>query len=342
MNSGLRKLLPVFFVGLLSCQSVETSSLLAKEYYNLGNAYFEMKKYAEAARAYKTAMEFQPTLQIAAMNLIRCLAEQGDAAGALGLLKKLEEKNPGNLNLLKTEAYLLYLKEDKKESWALWKDLAARLPGDADTQYNAAIAAQDQKETEKAQGYLETYKKLDGKNAAAYLLAGDLHKGNKQWREAETDYRKAAELDKENPLILQSLGDILTISALYGDAVDIYQQAITLSEKNAAVNTDRKTSEKKTVTVGPLVFQVAKIQLQAMEDYESALKTFQKAWKKGFTDQNSWKKLLDVPDLYEKVRLMADLKSLGIYPADPKTLTPVSSDQKAATPPAPSTAGGKP
>lgn len=340
MTAGFRTFFLFLILSLSSCQSVETSTLLAKEYYNLGNSYFEMKKYAEAARAYKAALEFQPTLKIAAMNLVRCLAEQGDAAGALILVKKMEDKDPGNLNLLKTEAYLLYLKGDKKESWALWKDLASRLPGDADTQFNAAIAAQDQKETDKARSYLEKYGLLDGKNAAAYLLAGDLHKAEKNWIEAESDYRKAQSLDKENPLVLQSLAEVLVTLELYGEAVDTYRQCVDLSEKNASANTERKNSDKKTVPSAPLIFLMAKIQLQAMEDYDAAWISFQAAWKKGFTDQSAWKKLLDVPDLFEKVRLQADLKSKGIYPADPKTLGSPTVEPKGTSPG--SSPGGKP
>ena len=93
----------IVFSTFTSCATWNSGPNLAKEYYNLGQAYFDLKKYSDSARAYKIAMSLDPTLHVAQINLVRALAEQNDLDGAWNFLQPLLKKDPHNYVLLRSK-----------------------------------------------------------------------------------------------------------------------------------------------------------------------------------------------------------------------------------------------
>ena len=298
------KLLAVGLVFLVSCvSSPAPTKTLADEYYNLGNAWFDLKKYDQAARAYQTALGLNPDLKIATLNLARSRAELGDPAGALALVDPLASADPDNLVVAQYRAWLTARQKGPAEAAGLYEALAAKLPGDAATQYNAGLSLAAAGKEDKALTALKAWKELDGKKPEGLVtLAQLLDKTGSPDPQAWLDAAQAfPENDAHRFAPLAARAKDLEAAALYGDAVATWDTALALPSAP-----DQARGEGQ--------FRRGAVLLLKIEDYDSGSKGVIDAWKAGYKDAAAWKALQDDPDLKDKVRLEADLKLAGVTP----------------------------
>jgi tetratricopeptide (TPR) repeat protein len=299
----LRTLCPLALLLLTACTSLP-SKALADEYYNLGNSWFELKKYDLAAAAYQKAVNWNPELKIASLNWARALAESGDAAGALRLLAPLAATDPDNLVVAKYRAWLTAKDQGAAAAADQYAALAAKLPGDADTLFNAGLCLKAAGRKTEALAMLTTWQTLDGKNAAGMALLAELT--------AEADPAKAADVwlaavqalpenDPKRFAPLTSRAKALEAAKLYGDAVQVWTAALALPP---ADDQPRGESE----------FRLGSLYLLQIEDYQQGLAALLAAWKAGYKNKDAWSALRGSPDLKFAIRLEADLKLAGVTP----------------------------
>ena len=298
------KLLLLSLVLLVSCVSSPTpAKTLADEYYNLGNAWFDLKKYDQAARAYQTALNWNPDLKIASLNLARAKAELGDAAGALALVEPLASSDPHNLVVAQYRAWLTARQKGPAEAADLYRTLAAQLPGDAATQYNAGLSMAAAGKDDEALKALQTWKSLDGKKPEGLTaLAELLDKTGSPDPQAWLDAAEAwPENDTHRFAPLAARANDLQAAELFGDAVAAWDAALALPS-----SPDQSRAEAQ--------FRRGAVLLLKIEDYDEGSQGVIDAWKAGYHDTKAWKALLEDPDLKDKVRLEADLKLSGVEP----------------------------
>jgi tetratricopeptide (TPR) repeat protein len=85
----------LFFLVLLpACTSAPDASELARDFYNLGNAYFDQGDYVKAGEMYTRALELDPSLAQGEYNWARALIESGEYDEALALLDRLLTQDP--------------------------------------------------------------------------------------------------------------------------------------------------------------------------------------------------------------------------------------------------------
>lgn len=99
----------VVVAGLVSsCATPVERRELAEEYFNLGNAYFELQDYERSYRYYRRAIALTDEVPAAGFNLARLHLERGEEEEALEVLGQLLAGDPDNLLVLETRAYVLY------------------------------------------------------------------------------------------------------------------------------------------------------------------------------------------------------------------------------------------
>jgi tetratricopeptide (TPR) repeat protein len=299
----LRTLCPLALVLLTSCTTVP-SKALADEYYNLGNAWFDLKKYDLAAAAYQKAATWNPDLKIAVLNWARARAESGDAAGALQLLTPLAASDPDNLIVAQYRAWLTAKDQGAAAAADQYTALAAKLPGDANTLFNAGLCLKAAKRNDEALAMLTAWQTIDGKNPAGMAAlaeltaAADPAKAADAWLAA---VQAMPEGDAKRFAPMMARAKALEAAKLYGDAVQVWTAALALP---AADDQAR----------GEAQFRLGSLYLLQIEDYQQGLTALLAAWKAGYTDKDAWKNLRGDPSLKFGVRLEADLKLAGVAP----------------------------
>lgn len=91
-----------------SCATPVERSELSQEYFNLGNAYFELQDYERSFRYYQRAIALSDEIPAAGYNLARLHMERSENRAALDVLDRLLETDPSNTMVLETRAYLLF------------------------------------------------------------------------------------------------------------------------------------------------------------------------------------------------------------------------------------------
>lgn len=290
---------------LESCSSAPPpGKTLADAYYDLGNAWFELKKFDQADKAYQTALHWNPDLKIAVLNLARTKAELGDPTEALSLLTPLADTEPDNLVVAQYMAWLVAKQKGLAASADLYAALAQKLPGDAATQLNAGLCLDAAKRTDEALAAIKTWKVLDGKGWTGLSALASILDEVKGPGRAEAWLDAAASLPEGDSKRFQPLAaraKDLEADQLYGSAVDAWNAALALP---AASDQGR----------GEAQFRLGSLLLLRIEDYPKGSQALIDAWKNGYHDEAAWKSLRSNPEFKYGVRFDADLELAGITP----------------------------
>lgn len=128
----------IFLTVLLlgGCASSLTGEKLAEEYYNLGNAYYELGEYEKSYQYYSRARQLDPRVQASSFNLARLYIDWEDYDEALEILRELTENVPDNVVVQETLAYTLYLNGQIEESLTIYGAIAADYPARSSVIFN--------------------------------------------------------------------------------------------------------------------------------------------------------------------------------------------------------------
>ena len=276
-------LFSVISLGIFSgCVSGISTDEAAGLYFNLGNAYSELGRDSDAVKAYESARRLDPELFQAGYNLARLHIDAGRFEEGRLLLASLQELDPENVILLEAEAWSYY-KEGKEED-AL--EIYGRILG---LQYNHPRALYNSSriflwlnEEEKAAGYIYTLWEND-LNGSGVPEKNDLLL---EWcrlqialdrREKALDSLLFLESVDSTPEILGLIGDIYFDQEKYGQALEMYEKA---------VSGEGETSP-------GILFKKAVILLTVVEDEDAGLEALENALKNGFKDREELKKLVE-------------------------------------------------
>ena len=211
------------------CASGGKSPDIAAEYYNLGNAYFEMAHYDKAIAYYTTALGFNPEHAGARINMALALIQQKKAPEAREILTKLlaeDEKNvtvmtalgwalhaegkdeealaqydriaelsPENYDALYNSALILWKLDRKKEALDRFKKLLAVSPDDNDALFSAGALLVALDDAAAAAEYLERYLQKKPEDKDALFLLAESRVGLKKFSQALAAYEKISVLD---------------------------------------------------------------------------------------------------------------------------------------------------
>ncbi|MDR2471715.1 MAG: tetratricopeptide repeat protein, partial [Treponema sp.] len=131
-------LLPLLVVsqGFVSCVS---SAAKAEEFYALGAAYFELKKYDEAAAWFEKAKFHRATRAASEYNLGRIAYEKGRYGEAVRYFEGLAAGDGENVTALRAAAYTYIKLDEPEKAEERYRRILALVPDSSDDGYNHAL-----------------------------------------------------------------------------------------------------------------------------------------------------------------------------------------------------------
>jgi tetratricopeptide (TPR) repeat protein len=251
-------------------KAIDLAPQSAVGYIQLGNLKLVQKQYSESAKAYQEALDRDPNSNDALSGLMNTYLAQNQTDKAIAAANAQIAKSPNSsafYDLLGTS--LFNGKKDFNGAETAFKKSAELDKNNADAllklgQVQVAKGSADQA--------LATYQQSVQNNpreAMFYILMGELYESKQDWTKAKDAYQKALEIKPENPLasnnlayvMLQSGGNVDMALSLartarrgmpdspsaadtlgwvfyqkgaYQSAVDLFQEALKLGEKNKA------------------------------------------------------------------------------------------------------------
>lgn len=286
---------------LLSCQSYVPRQDLAEEYYNLGNAYFGLERYEEAANYYRRALNLSPNLERANYNLARSLVAAGDFAGAIALLEELRANEQESVRLTETLAYAELRAGERERAVELYEEVLELSPYRVNALYNLGVIA----------------RRADNHRRAAELLsrAGDAAPNDLDVQfhfglallATEQPERAIAALERytteasDPPLDrLLEIAEAYEEARYFSRALDTYSAVLDRDEQNPGA-----------------LFGRARVLLTGAEEPEEGLSALRSALQAGFTDDQAISDLLARDDLLEPGRVREVLEENDALPEEP-------------------------
>jgi protein O-GlcNAc transferase len=199
------------------------------------------RRYAEAERAYRAALQIDPT-DPRALALLGTLAGMaGRFPMAIDLFSKALQRDPSNADLYHNLGETYRQLGDTGKALPAF-NRAIELRPDHFEAYrsaaDAALAAAEQAKGPDSGIHARELRRI----AAMYLLKLGHRRHGKGLGGIEAIFREAAALDPDNPEILSGLGAAVQDSGLPTEAVALLQRAIALGSKNAETYTNLGTA----------------------------------------------------------------------------------------------------
>ncbi len=148
----------LFLLLATSCVTGVSQQELAQEYFNLGNAYFELGDFDRSYRYYRNALELTDQFPAAGYNLVRLLIDRGDMDRAREYLLQLRRDDPENLLLIETEAFMYASEGKTSEAVALYRRVLDQSPGRVRAGYNLGLLKAREESWELARSVLEQHR----------------------------------------------------------------------------------------------------------------------------------------------------------------------------------------
>lgn len=218
------------FTGL-SCASIP-SAASAEEYYNLGIAYYDLGKFAEAEGWFLKAKRADKTRGASEYNLGRIAFETGRTEEAIRIFETLLKKDPDNVLTLKAAAFARLKNGDLEKAEAYYLRVVELLPETVDSTYNYALVLHASKKDERALEVLFPLLKKSPDDLDMLLLLARVEKTLGR-PEAVDRYARRLELG-DDPRIRREYAEACEAAGLYARAVENYDLVLSSDKAEKA------------------------------------------------------------------------------------------------------------
>jgi tetratricopeptide (TPR) repeat protein len=317
----------IAFLALAACASDTRGRDVAAEYYNVGNAYYELGQYEKSAQYYRNALRIDPTFTKASFNLALVSVKLKKADEARGILEGLLASDPQNVTVMSALAWALHEAGKDADALARYQDILRIAPENQDARYNASLILWKLGRLQEA---------LDGFKGILALAPDDPDAlyGGASLLLSQDDPQTASEYlgrflekkpdDVDAQLLLASCYERLQ---KYTRALSAYEAVETTSPKEPRA-----------------WFGQARLLLTVVEDPEKGVSALQKALDLGFQDAEAIKVLLGSAQLLARDQVEAALKARNLLPeqAAPKEGEAGAAEKSAPAEPTPQKAAPAP
>lgn len=298
---------------LSSCATAEAPRI-AREYYEIGNAWLAMEKWDKAGTAYEKALAYDRGLAAASYNLARALTEAGAYPRALEILDRLLSDDPDNVRLIALRAYVLHKSGDDEAALAAYRRAAELNPRDAATTRNLALLLERAGKDEEARTILRELYTVhpadDGVLRQLALLEARRVSGIPGSGDSSAPGDASAATEAEDALTLLSAylarkpGDreVLRARAELREARELFARA----QEDWAALAQADPSD------GEAWFRLARLRLVVAADREAGLEALRKAIDAKFSDPEAAAALLAALTEAERAKPAELLKAAGL------------------------------
>ncbi|MFW5643646.1 MAG: tetratricopeptide repeat protein [Alkalispirochaeta sp.] len=295
----------VVTVTLTSCASRVSYRALAEEYYNLGNAYFELGEYERSFQFYSRAVDLDETLPATGYNLARLHIQREEYDDALDLLEELIDNDPTNGLYRETLAYTLYRADRVSAARDRYRELIELYPARSRIRYNLAVLELEEERPAAARGILEAgLETAEGDEEYRWLLAEASY--------LDDDPETAARHLEVFRTLVEEEPDQLTRLAKRYSAWDFSLAALeVLSGVPDTVDSDPE-----------LRFLEARLYLTETSEFDRGLTLLEEALAAGFDDTEELKGLLDAVRAGDRSTVEAVIEAAGLVLDGPEAGVP--------------------
>lgn len=300
-SSAAELLLLLVLVGLFAgCRSYVRRVDLAEEYYNLGNAFYELEDYDRAASYYREALALEPDLAPATFNLARAYIEAGDSAEAIPVLEELRSGDEANVLVLESLAYAYFEQERYEDAARLYDEVLAESPYRPSALYSAALVHRYLENTDRAAELLERAWEANPDDIDVLFHYGSvLHAAG----EGEAAVSTLAEYVERAPP--EQTDRLLRVARIYADE-RYFARALAVYEEIRADEPDNARA----------LFGEAELQLTAVEEPSAGIENLSEALEAGFDDEERAAALLERENLLSRTRVTSLLVEYGLVEPD--------------------------
>jgi tetratricopeptide (TPR) repeat protein len=207
---------------ILSAASCAGSAARAEEYYAMGNAYFELKKYGEAERWFNRSKFHESTRIASEYNLGRIAYETGRYKEAAVFFDRIIERDPENITALKAAAYTCIKTEDFEKAEEYYRRILALVPESHDDGFNYALVLMALGREEETERILVKYNNTENPEALLLLARAQSRLGKPE----AADAYSASLLKEDNPEVRIEYAGYLESRGLPVRALEEYNRAL--------------------------------------------------------------------------------------------------------------------
>lgn len=285
--------MPLLAVLMYSCSSVPEE--ISSEYYNIGNAYFDVGDYEKAIEYYMKALDDNhPMVNNIRFNLAVAYTESGRVTQGLELFDSLLIQDPDNMMVLQSKAYAFYLLGDDDNSLEVYNRILDVFEYNETALFNKALILMDSSVSE-AQQALEKLFEVD-KSAEVVLLLGKIYMEEEDRERYVSLFEEAVISNPGNSQLLKGLADYYREEGKYFKSIDYMDRLLAIDSYDGHAD---------------VLFEKAEMLFLDLNDYNNGFETLKRALDAGFDDRGRIGQLIDSDELSGDVQLRDYLELRG-------------------------------
>lgn len=279
---------------LAGCQTDLSSRELAEEYFNLGNAFFELGRYQDSFDYYSRAIRLSDNIPAAGYNLARLHEQRGEYAQAVSVLDGLLEEDPSNGLYLETRAFVRFQQGQRSSARAEYAALIDEYPARLRLRYNLGVLELEAGNEERAYRVLSEDVDLAEEDAEyRWVLAEAAYRSGRD-EEAMDHLEVFRGLSAGSPEELARLASRQAEWGIYLASLEILEEIPETVERDP-----------------DLLFLRGTVELRATEDFDRAVDSLAAAVRRGYDpEQEAFTDLLET--LSEDERRIIEERVRGI------------------------------
>ncbi|TVR92941.1 MAG: tetratricopeptide repeat protein [Spirochaetaceae bacterium] len=276
----------LFAAALMGCVTGVSRQDVALEYFNIGNAYYELGRYEEASGYYIRALDLDPSLSSSTYNLARAYIQRERFTAAVAVLEDLRTEDPENILVLQTLGYALTRLGRNGEAVDVLERAEQLSPFNLTVLYNLGVLHGVEERYDEAYDILLRAHRVDESDQELVLMLAETSLALGREDEAiEFLERFDQPEDAERELLLR-LARLYSEATSYSDALNVY-----------ATLRDRDPEDKE------VLFREAELNLTFVEDAESGLERLEEALELGYSERSALTRLVTSPNLIQRSRV---------------------------------------
>jgi len=303
---------------MAACVTSQSGKQIASDYYNIGNAFFDLGQYEKAVTYYQDALRVDPGMVKADYNLALTLVRMKRIDEAVTILKRLLTSDQKNTTLLAALGWAYHQQGKDKEALDQYEAVLALSPADQNALYNSGIILWKLKRQDEA---LERFRKdlaATPDDTDALFAAGSLLLSLDQPKDSADMLSRYVEKKPDDV-------DAWYLIAAGAERLQKYSRALEAYDKIIAIDVHQSNAW----------YGEARLLLTVVEDPQKGLDALDKALSTGFKDKDAAKALLASPQLLEKPKVEEAFKEHDLLPPpeQPKAAAQPSEQPKASEQP---------
>ena len=235
-SRNLSHILGALVIGALLSGCKSDPQATAREHFEKGNKQLAQEKFPEAIIEYRRAIQSDPRLGPARLQLAHAYASTGDGANALREYARAAELMPDNDEAQIKAGNFMLLAGQYADAQGVAQRLLERKRDHVQAQILLANSLAGLRDVEGALAALEKAAALDPSRAATYSELGLMQFAHGDKAEAEAAFRKAIEIDPKSPAARLALANYLLANRQVEPAVAEIRRALELEPGNLVAN----------------------------------------------------------------------------------------------------------